>query len=973
MPKKSKRTPKPKVKPIPAFNKSRARNYPVETDKTTPNPTQARRVQDLGSTGINKSKAIGLVFDASDMRGRSDKGKKRGPNTGRSRRLSVQELPSNLYRVSEGRQEGVRGVAGGVRQYGHTLRTSIPDTPVGGWGGLDPNQFDTRSAESERRSRRSGTGSSNLTRASLESDVEKGRSDLRVKVIKLDAPENDPKNFSDAKLDELVITRIQRKRGISGDEAESKFLAMTEQAKNKLREEERRSLILEREKQKKRVESDIDRLADTQAELEQVIEEDESAISGVGSMGAESIKERKARILKAKIQLMREFGQVDSETLEGKFKLAQLIDEQVAEGQLIDAERDALLREQEALRQPVPEPEPVAPVVAVQPSGPLTSRPAVLRIKDAFGVGAKAVKDFPVSKGIVRELGGISETASNLAGAVREAELSRRGRAQAEQERIRLGSRLKEQFGEDAERLNEAIEKKFPTKPEEEGLNKQIQDRYYGAIKEAELTRKAREQAIKTRKADEKLNRELDRAERLKRFRERNRYGTEQSFINKRIEQDTKRTRELKPVVDDFIDDVIEDALGLVFPGQERQEREKRVAVKQKQSRRDPAEIYSGINPQAVGNIADKERQDLDRLRQSRRNATAQAEKRAKTSFLEKKLKAEDPKFMSDDDLEAKAKAVSQRIRDEERRNQDLLERGTINEVAVRREATRTQRPVLRLRKTEPTPTPEPEPIPEPEPVARDDDDDEFEDVDEFEDALDFTPAQLERYADADHFGNQGLTQERVKTIAEMEADLRSAQNRAENERRNYYRKLAEKRGPEPPPRPPTAEEEFLAGIDDRPQPGPPPPLPPRGIGIQTDPPLPPRGQLKFPSTEEVVRRVRQDLEKVSPQKPSQQRYARSEGAFLPTDERKELKVIEQELSGLKEYLDKYGFPRGLLGTSSKADRERKDKTIAIKLSQLRNNQDYDQIQRAIARTIELNKRKQKLKVKDSQLKKKKK
>jgi len=957
MPKKSKRTPQPKIREIPPFDKSRAKNYPVETSKTTYNPTGARRVQDLA--GVNKSKAIGLVFDASAMTGRSDKGKKRGPNTGRSRRLSIQELPETLYRVSQGRQEGIRGYAGGVRQYGHTLRTSIPDTPVGGWGGLDPNQFDTASSTAGTRSRR-GTSGTSATRESLEQDLEKGRSNLRVKVIKLDAPENDPKNYSDARLDELVIERIQRRKQIDNDTAERQFIALTEQAKQKLRDEERQSLELEKKKQKQRLEADLDRLADTQVELEQVIAEEERALSGEGArLGSETIRDRRQRLFKAKIQLMREFGQIETDTAEGKFRLASLIDDNITEG-LLSAEESTRLKEEMDRLRPQPEPEREEPVVSVQQSGPITRRPAVLRLKDAFSTGAKAVSDLPVSKGIVRELGGISEGASNLVGAVREAELARRGRSQAEQERIRLGSRFKEQFGEDSRRLEEAIARKFPKKEEEEGLNKQLNDRYYLAIKEADLAREARARAEDAREADKKLTRELDRAEKLQRFRNRNRYGNQQSRFNKQFQENVKR-REL---VSEFVDDVIEGTLDKMFPAEEKTERQKRVSIKSRERRRDPAEIYSGINPSAVGNIADKERKELDEFRKQKSAITEQAHTKARQFLLDKKLKEQDPRFMSDDDLEAKAKAVSQRLRDEERRSQALVDdimggqrERTINFNVAQREETRTPTPVLKLK---------PQPQPEPE-VAEEDDDD-----DEFQDALDFTPAQMERYKDAEHFGHKGLSERRVKTISEMEADLKRARQRAEMEKKNYYDKLLSQQGPEPPPRPPTEIEEFLEGIDEDPPPerkAPElPPRPPREIATQTNPPLPPRPQ-SLPTQAEIAQRARASEN----QKPSQQRYARSSGSYLSDMDRDELKVLKDELISVKGFLDTYGFPRGLLGSTSKADRDRKDKDLAIKLSQLRNSADYDKIQQAVARAIQLNKRIQQLNVKDAQLKKKKK
>lgn len=943
MPKKSKRTPQPKK--IPAFNPSRARNYPVETDKTTPNPTRARRTQDLGSTGINKSKAIGLVFDASDMTGRSDKGKKRGPNTGRSRRRSVTELPSSLYRLSEGRQEGVRGMAGGVRQYGHTLQTSIQDTPVGGWGGLNPNQFARPKSETSGATSRAST---------LSTEIGRDKADLKIRVVKLDAPENDPKNFSDAKLDELVITRIQRKGGIDYDTAENKFIAMTEQAKQKLREEERQSLLLEKKKQKDRVLGDINRIADTQAELEQIIEEEEKSLSGEGArLGGESIQEKKSRILRAKIQLMEEFGQIDKESVEGKGRMLELIDEVTVAG------------ERERALQPQPEPEPIPTTTAIQPSGPIPSQSSsvVLRLGGAVASGVRAGLDTSVSKGLQRELSSIATAGSNLRGAVKEAELSRRGRSEQQKVKQRLGQRFKDEFGEDSKRLEEALAKKFPKKPEEEDLNKQLNDRYYSAISEAELTRKAREQAIKTKEADKKLNRDIDRELALQRFRNRNRYGNRVSRINRDLDADEKRTKELKPVVDKFIDDTINDVIGDLFgtfPAEAEQQEVRPEVVRERRRN----EIYAPITPSKT-DLRNKEREELRKYKKQTQTQSGQAHKRATKFFLEKRLAETDPRFMSDDDLEAKAKSVSQRLRDEERLKSaivdDIMEgetQKTITLGEVRR------RPVLRLpQKQAPKPEPEPEPV-----VVEEVDSD-----DEFVDAEDFTPEQLARYQDAEHFGHKGLSKKRVKTIAEMEQDLRNAQQRAENERQNYFRKLAEKQGPEPPPRPPTEEEEFLAGIDENPKIPPPlPKRPPTTIETQTPPLLPPRDapKLVFPNTEEIVRRVRGGAER---EKPSQQRYARNQGAFLKEEEQTRLSVLKDELTQIKGYLDNFGFPRGLLGGSSKADRQDKDKKIAIKLSQLRNSPDYSQIQQAIARAIQLNQEIQKLNVKSSQLKKRKK
>ena len=145
---------------------------------------------------------------------------------------------------------------------------------------------------------------------------------------------------------------------------------MTEQSKQKLREEERTSLRLEQKKSKDRVIGDIDRIADNQAELEQIIEEEEKALSGEGArLGGESIRDKQGRILKAKIQLMKEFGQIDPESVEGKGRMLELIDEVTVAGG------------RERARETQPETEHIPTTTAIQNSATRPSQASTIVLR----------------------------------------------------------------------------------------------------------------------------------------------------------------------------------------------------------------------------------------------------------------------------------------------------------------------------------------------------------------------------------------------------------------------------------------------------------------------------------------------------------------------------------------------------------------------------------------------------------------
>ena len=383
----------------------------------------------------------------------------------------------------------------------------------------------------------------------------------------------------------------------------------------------------------------------------------------------------------------------------------------------------------------------------------------------------------------------------------------------------------------------------------------------------------------------------------------------------------------------------------MTFPA-ETESQENRKEVGRVSRRASGAEIFKSLDDVKRNDVGDEEtkRQQREYLREQRRKHVS--------NNLSLKLRQTNPKFMSDDDLEAKAKGVSQRLRDEERKaveEQELLERPP------------AKTSVLKL------PQPEPEPQPQ---VSTDESDfeEEVDSDDEFEDAIEYTKptrdnnrllANLVRYRDeAEHFGHNPVDKDRSNLVAKLQ--------RLQQAKKDRVRASI---GPPPPPRPPTDVDDFLSGINENPLPEAPPvpPRNPRTIETQTPPQLPPRDVGNRERAERLI-----EGNKSPPR--SSGRYARgSTSEYLGIGDKHQLTTDRDEIAKLKGYLSNFGFSRTIFDTSSKKDRDKKDIEIAKKLSELRNSPEYQKIQDSVAEAIMRSKRIGRLQTKGSQLKKKKK
>ena len=307
------------------------------------------------------------------------------------------------------------------------------------------------------------------------------------------------------------------------------------------------------------------------------------------------------------------------------------------------------------------------------------------------------------------------------------------------------------------------------------------------------------------------------------------------------------------------------------------------------------------------------------------RNTFRKMKQTAVTKNLEFKLKNEDPRFMSDDDLEAKAKGVSQNLRDKERKQvtEDKWE-------DVIRKAN--DRPVLKL----------PQPQPEPEPDADSSSDDgsfstaqQEEPTDESDFEEDETKdrsrlvANVQRYRDANHFGNKGITPQRVEAIKNRDRLVANIKD------------IKARQAPPPPPRP---------------------------IKKPEAPPIPPRNVIPLQERRLPLAPERLPITAGRYQRGSNREFLSDKEVSQLDSDRIRLAQIKSELN------EKYGFRRSQFDRSSKADRASKDGEIAIKLTSLRlTAEERDRIERLIKEALQLSDRVGKATVKGAQLKKKKK
>ena len=313
-----------KPKKIPPFDNSKSKGFTADgRGNTTSNPSKSKRRQDLTA-----GKYI-ITPDTGDFvlkKPRADKGRVRGVNDGRSRRSSVSALPDSLYGRSDGKQEGLRARAGGVRAFGNTLSTSVGAEPVGGWNGSVSSIL-------------TGSGSGATSKSgSVRENIKKKKQDLTFKVSKLDHPDSDPENWSNAVLDDLAIKRMVGKFGMDRDKADINWVNKTEQEKVHWRAEELKSARLEYKLKKQTIEDEIKEISELESEFDDAVFEEQGVgyTTGGGPIRRDAISapERARKQFGVKIDMMREFGQLDDDTAEGKGRLFEMIDEATLSGAL---------------------------------------------------------------------------------------------------------------------------------------------------------------------------------------------------------------------------------------------------------------------------------------------------------------------------------------------------------------------------------------------------------------------------------------------------------------------------------------------------------------------------------------------------------------------------------------------------------------------------------------------------------------
>ena len=563
--------------------------------------------------------------------------------------------------------------------------------------------------------------------------------------------------------------------------------------------------------------------------------------------------------------MMREFGQLDDNTAEGKGKLFALIDEGINSGSLTQA---------------------------TQQSGPIER------------------KERGLNKG------GTPLTGQTLTGRQKEIltyPYQQAGR-QLELKELRTQEILRKEriLAQQAK-----IDKDFNTdpRPKVQQLREYVRDEYVEAKNKIHADREiARQAEVDKYEGLRAIGEEQERAKAVKneKLRARRQAGIDAGNLASDF---NRRQEATEGVGGDLLDSVLN---RMTFPA-ETETQENRREVGRVERRATGADIFKSQDAVKREDVGD------EAYNRDVRNTFRKMKQTAVTKNLEFKLKNEDPRFMSDDDLEAKAKGVSQNLRDKERKQvtEDKWE-------DVIRKAN--DRPVLKL----------PQPQPEPEPSQDSSSDDgsfstaqQEEPTDESDFEEDETKdrsrlvANVQRYRDANHFGNKGITPQRVEAIKNRDRLVANIKD------------IKARQAPPPPPRP---------------------------IKKPEAPPIPPRNVIPLQERRLPLAPERLPITAGRYQRGSNREFLSDKEVSQLDSDRIRLAQIKSELN------EKYGFRRSQFDRSSKADRASKDGEIAIKLTSLRlTAEERDRIERLVKEALQLSDRVGKATVKGSQLKKKKK